>query len=667
MNIARPPEKGDGEQLARGVLRWAAVAAIAIFFYFILSVGTGETRLGYLTAAAIGIVNPVWSLYALAFMGWMYLEPAGVYHMHVMVDALAMGALLGELRLSACNHSERRNWGLWSATAIALLLLIWASAFPGMLLARFHEADSEGAGWLTFTARKAIWGWEGDYQWPLRAGFNWTVGVSLAFVAARRATPQTIARFFLFGAVGLVAACIVGLIDFAALQTKNNQWAILTEIRRPNDFLIQTGRFQGTAGHAGWFAEWIVVMWPGFLFALSKGGRRTRVLAAAGLVLVAWCLVLTGARAAWLGALAGATVAAIFALWKFRVRRGVLLMAAGGVLLLVFVTAALASQAIADRFGNLLRVSDRMNYVASAAIFLREQPLGIGLGLHTIQYSAWFTPHFHYYQADHVTSHNHYLHLLVENGPFVLALFLAGMVALAVQGIRGLRRLDRDAALALMACAAVVAGMLVDGLAQYFFYIRAIEYAFWIAVGFAVGICARQAPVSSASARLRIGLLVAAAIAAMTMLVAHSRRDITLHYPRPWDLACDEVRCNWTKWMPWRLRVPIEPDAVAVSFHLYRKGLPAQALVTWPDGARERFRMGAEGWRAMWRDLDPAGDAPRLAPRRWLDIEVDTAFTPAKWDPAVGEFRPLGLYVHEFNVWYPWNVAEADALRPQSE
>lgn len=693
MNDHLPTEALPAPARLSGFVRLLRILAFLPLIFCVLvflSGGTPQSRTLYTLALLLGLLNPVWSLYALALLGGLYLNSSGSFYLNTLVDALAIGALMGELRLLGRVDREflldphllrgadplapdvgRRlkvAWGAWPAVGIGVVLLVWAAAVPSFIYSVFEETNDFGVSWVRYTTHKMLWGWESDVQFGLRAACNWTVGMGLLAVAARRATAFRVARFFKLGAIGLLACCAAGLLEVAC-QKMGVRWFALTELRAANLHPWQAGRFQATAGHAGWFGQWILVFWPGVVLLGLDGGWRRRVLAGGALLLVLFCLILTGARAAWLGMLAAAGALGMFLLLARLVRIRTLLvwlLVGAGLLVVLGGLAYLAGgEVLGERMLRTLNFSGRENYFSSGAIMLRQFPLGIGLGQHFIQYHTWFTNvTYLYFQHDHVTAHNFLLHLLIENGPFLPLVVFGGVTFLFAEFLRVWPALAPEHRILALLPVLVLVGLMADGVAQYFFYIRVIEYSFWIVAGLGLGLYRRYVPRADTmgSCWVARGMLVATGVGAILTASAHFNRPLIDAYPRVWDVACDSEtgNCFNARWTAKSARFPIEPNAVAVQFTLYRRGLPARVLITWPDGERQVLDMHAEAWVPLKKDLEPIDHYPgRFETRRWVRIDTDVTYTPARWETGSTDKRPLGVYINELFVWFPWHLPPA--------
>ena len=637
----------------------------AVMGRFLLG-GTVEIRILNLIGFLLGVINPVWNLYAMALLGGLFLLDPGKAHWLSHLDVLALGALFGELRLlghpdeelpgvtpshetdwsrASLQQAVKVNWGLWPVIPLCLGALLFASALPGILLALYNYIRMGGSNWPMNLTGMALWGPATAAEWSIKALFNWCTGLGIAVVAARRATPLRVARFMKFGGIGLTAWSAAALLNWAGAMP-------LGELRAANPDPLQAGRLQGTAGHPGWFGQWIVLFWPGILLWTQGAGRKRRAVILLALVPAALALVLTAARAAWLGA----GIAGVFgALYIYRQRPELSRLLLYGVIALVVLSiggVGIGGDVLVRRLRHLLALTDRANYYASGLVFLREYPLGIGIGMHYAFYENWFTPFFHNFQWDHVTSHSLPLHMLIENGPAVPLLMFGAIAALLLELRRAWPQFGPGLKAIVVALWMGLAGILIDGVAQYVFYLRVVELIVWTMIGFSLGLCRSEAREPALARRTWGGAALLVLCGALAIWTATERlgRPLIEQPLGHWGAVAGAKPAAYERWMGKSLRVPIDPEARRVEFTVYRKFAPAAVTIRWPDGVDEQFALAEEESHTVARDLDPAAETGALAPRRWLEIHADSAHTPKLWLPGSGDARRLGLYITDFRV-----------------
>lgn len=632
-------------QIGRGV----AMVAILTLSLFLLSVGTVESRVTYLLMFLLAFINPVWGIYATALLGPLFLLDQSKTHMLGGLEILTLGTLGAEIRLLdrptknlvTRNESLRVYWGVWphfltglflvlcASSMVGLQLLMLREQLPGSLLKRLHE-HAVFMFYLSAT----------EPEWTLKALWNWGTGAALAIVAARRMDAISVARWLKIGGLSMLASCGLALMDWAG-------WMSLTHIRRPNPDPLQVGRLQGLAGHPGWFGEWIAMMWPGLLLWFSPGRTKRNLVLGASLVLVLLALLLTAARAPWVGIAVAAAMGGVVVGRTYPATRRWIpwILAVAAAVFLIGVVAG--GETLRTRLVHLLRVSDRTNYYVSGLMFLREDPFGIGLGTHFRFYDWQLLPAYPWFQSDHVTAHSLWLHTLIECGPFVPLLLAAGVAGVAMEFLRSRPLMDRHTALIALALAMSLVGMLVISIPQYVVYIRIIEVSIWIGAGALVGLCRQvrcqvQVRDEIESARGRRVLLACGVAAAITASF-NAGRVYAGNVPR---YIGTNDKGGYEFWTASTWRTAIGSDVEKVSFSLYRKHSPVEVNIHWPDGRIEHVALKPEEYRYFEFHQDPQDPNP-MAAAQWLQIDASPLWTPANWEEGNNDERPLGVYISD--------------------
>jgi O-Antigen ligase len=646
---------------ALSALRVLAYGAIFLLMLFFLHSGTTESRILYLLSFLISAINPVWGLYGLALMAPMFLRDPGSLHLLAGLEIFVLGIFTAELRLlghsiEGVDASARSNpqfslgpnhpkvfWGLWPYLLVGLVVILLASSLVGIQLILFREqpyplTQSDWINRLFTFFDRTFYGSGTEPEWAFKSLWNWTTGALLAVVAARRANPLVVARWLKLAGISLFAASALSLLDWM-------QWLPLTHIRPINPDPLHVGRLQGTAGHAGWYAEWIVIAWPGLLLWWSHGRLKRNLGLSAAIALVGLCLILTAARASWLGAFVAGVAGCLYIAWTFPHTRRFLPHAGAIILLTLIAGFFLGGDIIQERVAHLLRAQDRANYYITGWFFLSEHPFGLGLGTHYQFYEWTFTPFYRWAQLDHVTSHSLWLHTLIENGPAIPSLLFAIIAAGALELKKSWHLFEPHTRTILFALFLALVGIFTVGIAQYIFYLRIVEIATWIACGFLIGMCRKKRcrmesdnPVDSHWGP-RV-LLVCGALALMTASL-NAHRIYTGQMPR---LLGHDKEGNLTFWTGSQWRTPVNRDIDGISFSLYRTALPVWGTITWPDGSMEPFHLQPEETKAFTYSQE-AGDANWLAEPQWLVIKAQPLFTPADNLPDNTDNRGLGVYI----------------------
>ncbi len=303
-----------------------------------------------------------------------------------------------------------------------------------------------------------------------------------------------------FHIAGLAAASL-GILQW--LETRGVSLPILSEGLLA---LPQTDRPGSFFGHVNAAAQFVLVTLPLGLAAVA-GSRTRTLLVLPGTLAMVFFIVLSGTRAAWAGALAGAAL--LGAGWLAmapagRRRRRALLIAAApfvlagsfAILDLVVVVKGrgeLGDQRLSERLRQVLdprstTVRERLDLFANTAAIIRDHPvLGVGAGGFHAAY-----PEYARAERIHVPgrltqsrqperTHNDLLQTAAETGiPGAALLLIAVLLALAP-----VLRLARagSAGPGMLFCASAVAAMAVESLADFPFQQAAPSFAFWTAAG----------------------------------------------------------------------------------------------------------------------------------------------------------------------------------------
>jgi O-antigen ligase len=213
-----------------------------------------------------------------------------------------------------------------------------------------------------------------------------------------------------------------------------NAVTIIDSFNVPNlgllDSRARDGRFIGFMGAANDYGMLLVFFMPLSIALYLSSTGKARLLAGIGAVLTGFCLVLTASRGAYVGAIGGLLLSAVF------LRRYVSVdqLIRGTVLSLVFLTLLIPiiafigySDLFVDRFdrfeGNLHTASSgRTTFWLNALKVMAETPTSFitGFGFEAYEFSRDFS----------AAMHNHYLKNLFNLGLIGLCLFLAVFAAI---------------------------------------------------------------------------------------------------------------------------------------------------------------------------------------------------------------------------------------------
>jgi len=685
-----------------GMVFWESDLNVIISFYFLVLI--------------VGRVNPWWALIGVAILGPLSLLSPGSTHRLLAIDVLLTGALVGHvvrglrsahlrplytdssLRPVAPGEPDPPPAGYWPHLGWILAFGILATALPGLQvgfvssepkLVYFH--------WMV-RIEEAVHGYPTSPWWPVRSAFNWISGLLICWVAFQWATPRRVRVLLLYAGAVLTLACLVGL------GSRFHIWD-LDAWRRPNPdyFHMRFHRLNGLAGHAGWMAEWIVLTGPGLLL-LWGPGRKRRIASAGAGAIVALTLLLTLARAAWLAAALVVVVLILLRFRSFRLSRKATAIGLGVVAVVFAISLAVGSRSLLFRLSHATDFRDRLNYVASTAHLLRLSPLGLGIGMHGLIYDSLFAPVHRFWQFDHSTAHNTWLHLAAEQGPMQAALVALGGLALLIAAWRAWRRADPERRPLLLVLLLVFVGLAAESMAQYLPLIRAVEAMIWILAGclirlsrdvatgaiatpatsvastpsmessssnddfvirdssFATPFLPSHFPLrTSRSSWVGALILLAGAVPAVVVAAYHARRDASEPYPRALLLGDDgQTVETWTTPV-WRF--PIEPDWCGIEFSLICSRYPQDVEILLPDNAPYRAHFDVDEQRGFWFAFRPATPVDAFTPLRWMEIRSIRPWTPALSDPGATDRRRLGIYVIGLRPFY----CDADPRRPDTQ
>lgn len=544
----------------------AGVWLVVFAWLWVAAPPLGQTLgLGWFALGALWPTGFVYSL-ALAFP-WFGNNPGGPNHLYLLE--------MGMMGLAA-GYLARRAWG--AIRPRPNRLDPWVFGFVAL-------------SWMSMIHQ---WQWfQAEFEYNPK-GFFFTIfnhygtanvfGLQLALKLTLAAALYALLRDRPWSARRLerLWAVLLGAAAFTALVGWLNYAKVLPLgwWRTENEFIearFGWPRLQSLYWHAGWLAQYLEALAPGAL-ALALAARRKSARWGMG-ALTALLVVtqfFTMARAGWIGLAGGcAAVVAAATLCDGAHRRreegaeagrkpalarlGLRLGALAGVLLLMTAALALTSHDLRHRVGELFAYQHRSGIWKSAvSLFLTHPFCGIGMGSYFTIVRQIFPAGHPYFAADNITAHNLYLHLAAERGLITLAAFL-GLAAAALCGIvRGLRDATGAARAVRLALLGGLVALLIDGLFQYIFYVRAIELIFWLFVAWGVTLNAPPAR----TPRLAWGC-VALLIIAMAGVVARTWGPHLLE-PLPVEVRGTLFTVGRTQ----EVRLALPPDAKRIRLNL---------------------------------------------------------------------------------------------------
>ncbi len=426
-------------------------------------------------------------------------------------DVAAVAAIVTSWRASRPERSPV-DWYVWGWVAVSVVSLTPLAFHPPSWDLRVL--------WGFATSLHDIEPWMPAYG--SRALLSLCLGVGLYHSVRRAFAGRSL--------VPLIRALALGVVLSVALGLAAHVELISLEAFRVKGGPAWEDRLHSLFFHSGWYAEYLVLALPPALVALVGFGRWGAASAVGLLALSLPSLFLTAQRGAWLTALGQGGLAAVLG-WRQvafgRIARWVAVGALVLTLLLLAIVAVApdAFSAALERTQVSFRSSGRLFIWQFTREAMEERPI---LGWGTGSFSPLFQERIVASRSrgfDWLTAHSQYLMITVERGLVGLASFAALCVALAsclLAGLRSRSLADRHLAQALWVS---LAGLLAYGVVQYMFFLRAIEWLFWLLAGAATLL----APTRSARWLERGGqaVLVVALLLLPWRLVSHEPLEVS--------------------------------------------------------------------------------------------------------------------------------------------
>lgn len=291
-------------------------------------------------------------------------------------------------------------------------------------------------------------------------------------------------------ALGLMSAVRLGEIAFrpgaiAALRASANGLRISPQIP---DY-IAAGSYFGLC--------WVAAM------GLAIASRRRWPWAALGVPLIG-ALYLTGSRSVLFAVAAGLAVTLILLVRRQRVARGVVVFA---VVALVLAMTGYRWMSGRDLAGELAQKSMavRLELVRTSLRIIELRPVfGVGVDRFFLLAGSHASPELHAMFPARLNPHNDFLRFGAELGLVGLGLFLW---ILADAGRRVYQALARENDARLAGLVGGLVAFLITGLVSNPLIVREVSYAFWIALGLAVGRSSGGSWLPPSGGRPRVGTL----------------------------------------------------------------------------------------------------------------------------------------------------------------
>jgi O-antigen ligase len=441
---------------------------------------------------AAGLRRPDGGLLVLAATLPLFGSPPGGPYLAAL-DAAALAAVATAWRAGPAPRSA------FDRPAQAFVVIGCISALPFLYEPPgWHPSTLAG----TLLALLDVQAWAPLFTW--RALANLLLGW-LLFVAVRRAfagrSIRPLAQAF---AVGLLPLLVLGLAEHFGAIDLDSYRAVGASIGR----VVYAERLHSLFFHSGWLGEYLLLTVPfavAGLLAGEEGRPAGRARSICGWSLLAFYLValpFIAQRATWIAA-ATQLVALVVLVGPSLVRDRRLLrrviLAAG--LAATLVAGALAWRAdmrelLGHRLERTMKLAGRRHLWEASVQMASERPaMGWGIGA--------FAPVFRALKMEEIagpydwlTAHSHYLMLLVERGVVGLAAWLLIAWALLVVLKALLRQPDPEARLWGRVLVVIAVGVGVHGLVQYLFFLKAVEWAFWLLLGAAAVVAGRGVEVT---------------------------------------------------------------------------------------------------------------------------------------------------------------------------
>ncbi len=461
---------------ATGLIVWIAVFAL------LWAYAPSWVKLLSLLWSALGFFIPDLYLLSLALaIPFFGNNPGGEHHLYLL-DMGLIGFVARDLSARVLGRrTVRAIVGFASMNALVRLFVL-VSALALIPQHRHIYCEMRSYGWRIFYGIFAEH-YANSPVFGLRSFLNLALSASLfAALRDRPPSPAWQRRIWLAFLLALGAASLVGVLEYFGLISVS-WW------RPENPYITRFGyrRLQSLFWHSGWFGQYLAALAPAALsFGLTTPNQPRKWGWLALSAFFGVTQLLTMQRGEWLALTAGyGTVLAVFA-WRNdaadrrRFLRQTGLALVGAIFLALLLALTLAP--LRHRMGEMARLEDRWLIWSSALKLGMKDPwAGIGIGNYTPAHVAAFKPDDPHFAVDNkTTAHSVYLQLFAERGIFGVVLFVLlyfGAILASRRALAANRGKNVSLSLALIGGLSALA---VDGIFQYFFYLRVIELIFWI-------------------------------------------------------------------------------------------------------------------------------------------------------------------------------------------
>lgn len=299
--------------------------------------------------------------------------------------------------------------------------------------------------------------------------------LALLVVSTVRTVGQ-LKRMAAFGAAGLPAAMLFGIYQLVVQGLKNTASTVDMDLNGD-----MPGRIFSFFDNANTFAQVLVMLLgvtAGLLFASRTLRGKLAALIALGCGLVA--ILMTYSRASWVG-----LAAAVFLFVLMAQPRLLPVLILAAVAMLPFLPASIYNRILTIFDPSDSSTSSRFPiYQVGVKVWLTHPVTGVGLGSELsaaiAHNSGWYHQLFRFPHY-----HNIYLQLLVETGVLGMLTYVGGFIASCKESIRGVFApgCDKQLRYLVIGCFSGLAGVMVCGLADYFWHYPRVMAIFWLIFG----------------------------------------------------------------------------------------------------------------------------------------------------------------------------------------
>lgn len=283
-------------------------------------------------------------------------------------------------------------------------------------------------------------------------------------------------RLAAFGAAGLPIAMLYGAYQLVVQGLKNTASTVDMDLNGE-----MPGRIFSFFDNTNTFAQVLVMLLgvtAGLLFASRTLRGKLAALIAMGFGLAA--ILMTYSRASWVG-----LAVAVFLFVLLAQPRLLPVLILGAVAMLPFLPASIYNRVLTIFDPSDSSTSSRFPiYLVGVKVWLTHPVTGVGLGSELsaaiAHNSGWYHQLFRFPHY-----HNIYIQLLVETGALGMLAYVSGFIASCKEAIRAVFApgCDKQLRYLVAGCFSGLAGLMVTGLADYFWHYPRVMAIFWLIFG----------------------------------------------------------------------------------------------------------------------------------------------------------------------------------------